>query len=110
MNSKKRRKPVLIASTDTLVPQVEGWVRGWTDILRYLHVRDETTIKRYKSRYNFPLHYLPDGFPVIIPAEVDAWLLAFNEEILRANKHVRTLGQAILQSYTKKQDSLCEDD
>lgn len=58
----------------------DGWVRGWSSILRYTGYRSSSSIINLNRNYGFPLRRLPpQGDPVIIKGEVNEWLRMFSE-------------------------------
>lgn len=69
-----------MAAYPEVVFNSDGWVTGWDDILSYLAAfRKPESVKKLHDKYCFPLHYLPNGTPVIIKSETNAWLRAFSE-------------------------------
>ena len=37
------------------------------------------TIRDWKQRFGFPIRYLPNGQPYIIPSEVNTWAITYDE-------------------------------
>jgi hypothetical protein len=38
------------------------------------------TIRDWKQRFGFPIRYLPNGKPYVIPSEVVTWAIAYDEK------------------------------
>lgn len=60
-----------------------GWIEGKDEILkfcyRYLGFYSWRSLRRWKKKHSFPIHYLPNGKPYIIEREMEIYLLKYEE-------------------------------
>ena len=70
----------------------EQFIRGRKNIIPWFLKKfnfEETkdpwqTVKKWKKRFGFPVRYLPNGQPYIIPSEATTWAIAYDEKIKNA--------------------------
>ncbi len=62
-----------------------GWLTTWKKIAEYIG-RNIVTTQMYANRYHMPVRRLPRGTPTAIPAELDEWLVQFDEIRKKKNK------------------------
>jgi len=66
----------------------EAFVRGKKNIIPFFLEQfnfEETkdpwqTIRDWKQRFGFPIRYLPNGQPYIIPSEAVKWAITYDEK------------------------------
>jgi hypothetical protein len=62
-----------------------GWITGWEAIAAYVDV-SLNTAKKLHLEYGMPVRVLPTGLRVILPFEVDTWLILFNKKLEEAER------------------------
>jgi hypothetical protein len=60
----------------------QGWIQGMDNIVEWcvenLGFHSKQSVRRWRKKYNLPVHYLPGGAPFIIPEEVFKWAIEYD--------------------------------
>jgi len=71
----------------------EPFIRGRKNIIPWFLKKfsfDESkniwqTVRSWKIRFGFPIRYLPNGQPYIIPSEANKWAITYDEKRKKIN-------------------------
>ncbi len=68
------------------------WLRGWDDICKYLGGIHKETARRWVRKYGMPIRRAPGNIPIALPAELDIWVITFDELKKKEKKKRRNKG------------------
>jgi len=63
----------------------DGWIRTWGEIAKYIGTSTKTA-KKWAKKYGLPVRRLPGGGVAAIKAELDLWLIKFDENLEKLKK------------------------
>ncbi len=68
----------------------EPFITGWRAISRHIGIRDTRALRKYADKYSLPIRRWPGNRPVVIPFELERWLIEFDNRRKELEKTIKS--------------------